>query len=316
MTNSEYLASAMSSPELESSSPRQVASGSNSSLPLDILFLIWDYLKRDKSSLSSCSLVCRSWATPCQKNIFEYFVVNLRLTHVWGFHPPIDVVRAMPPLSLRLASYVKHLVIQPQRGRDGSFPLPKAVITVEIIDRILSNLNNLRTISIQHVDLRRPPASKWDPTLCVHTRRPSISRLHFDNVYIGSEAFRLLTMFSEIGELSMRFCGTVLLPGEDTKLEEVARATSGLRVYSFRTANADLDSVMEPFSRLLYMPTVRSYTQIFQTLAFGYTEYHHCMAFLRHRKLNLSEIRLDFSLWSHTCICKLLSCPLLDPSDC
>ena len=51
VTNSEYRASAMSSPELESSSPRQVASGSKSYLPLDILFLIWDYLKRDKSSL-------------------------------------------------------------------------------------------------------------------------------------------------------------------------------------------------------------------------------------------------------------------------
>lgn len=274
-------------------------------LPYDIILMIWEFLGDDKHSLSSCALVCRSWTTPCQKYLFEHFVVNLRLSYIWGFYPSVDAAKDMPPLSLKIASYVRHLTIQPTKGPDGRFPLPKSVLTIEIIVAILRNLTNLHSLSIHHVDLRRPPPSRFEP---IHVRKSSmIPRLHFENAYIGAEAFRVFTMFSEIKELSFSFCGTVLLPEEDTKIEQVIHASpAALRVSTFRIANADLESVMEYFARLFHIPSMQCYTEVFQTLTFGYTEFEHCIRFLQNPELCLSEIRLDFSLWSHTCMSEFL----------
>lgn len=273
-------------------------------LPFDILFIVWEYLKGDKPSLSSCALVCRSWAFPCQQRIFEHFVVNLLIPLHWGFFPPIDVAKGLPPLSPRLSGYVKHLTIQPTRDPNGHFPLPKSVLTVDIIDIIMRNLTNLDSLSIQHMDLRRSTVASFDPSLFVH-KKPFLSRLHFENAYIGAEAFRLLTLFSEIKELCFSFCGTVLLPEEEIKIERAIHAVpEGLCVSAFRTANADLDSVMKYFTRLFHMPSLKCFTEIFQTLAFGYIEYDQCMMFLQNPLLTLSEIRLDFSLWSHICMCE------------
>ncbi|RDB30376.1 hypothetical protein Hypma_007059 [Hypsizygus marmoreus] len=99
-------------------------------VPQDIIDTILDELDQDKSTLSACSLVSKSFGLPCQKHLYKKIQIIL-------FQPPnkehdrIEQLRDILKVNPFITAQVKHLVLRLPEARAG-----RLLLTLEMLPRV------------------------------------------------------------------------------------------------------------------------------------------------------------------------------------
>ncbi|KAI0720724.1 hypothetical protein C8T65DRAFT_735672 [Cerioporus squamosus] len=105
-------------------------------LPVDIHHCIIDLLSDDKSTLSSCALVCHVWLHPARTHLFD--TIRVMATTFDRFLAFLDTHSDVRP-------YVKTLHLLHRRGSTPA-PLPAPELNIDTLSTILSHLSNVHTL--------------------------------------------------------------------------------------------------------------------------------------------------------------------------
>ncbi|CCL99254.1 uncharacterized protein FIBRA_01269 [Fibroporia radiculosa] len=104
-------------------------------VPPELVVELLRYVHDGPSSLSACSLTCRSWAEEIRRNRFRQ--VALEYSNIHAFH---DLIQHAPTVG----SYVKHLYIQIERADDVLWQLQQH----EVVKDIAGRMRDVRSLKL------------------------------------------------------------------------------------------------------------------------------------------------------------------------
>lgn len=155
---------------------------------------VWD----SKPTLSSCSLVCRTWVNRSRHHLFREVNISVKRS------PKLDVFLAFLHSSPHLSSYIRRLTLH---GTVADDKLGYAVwfyVSSETLLNCLDNLPHLTELSLRGIRLTENIGVGGGPTIATsfHHRRP-VQRLLLSNVFVHPDRlFHILHFFPRLISLA------------------------------------------------------------------------------------------------------------------
>ena len=121
-----------------------------SPFPPEVYWLILGQLQGDTASMYSCALVCRAWGIVSQTLLFH----SLRINCPTGarFHHFLHFLEEHPAARSHIPNSIRYLTLNGERGKESyeEFPpSPEAVLTIDVLRRILDCLPRLEDLSLE-----------------------------------------------------------------------------------------------------------------------------------------------------------------------
>ncbi|KAI0782947.1 hypothetical protein C8Q75DRAFT_488679 [Abortiporus biennis] len=176
----------------------------STSLYPELVDIVMDHLYNDKTSLSRCSLVCRSWLSSCRFHLFSTMSVYHTFpvsTRSEGFHA-FNTVLSTPS---GIGPFIRNLTLT---GTSNSFHTLGDIIVrcdASILLSILSKLHNLQSLKLFQLDLR----GDLTTTRILQSTSCPTRNLHLDSVEFWSQPFDLYDVLGLCSNLDTLFVKNV-----------------------------------------------------------------------------------------------------------